>query len=55
MLEKDSYPHPQYGRVWIPMLTIVEWMPLSGPAPAPAPSVAAIGAGRQQPRRRRVG
>ena len=36
-LEKDSYQHSQYGRVWMPVLTIVDWMPLNGPAPAPAP------------------
>ena len=36
LLEKDSYQHPQYGRVWMPILEIVDWMPLSGPAPAPA-------------------
>jgi hypothetical protein len=51
-LRKDSYPHPQYGRQWIPIFELVGWMPLSGPAPAPAspPAQAA-----QQPRRRRVG
>jgi hypothetical protein len=49
-LEKDSYQHPPHGRVWTPLLTIVDWMPLSGPAPASAspPPV-------EQPRRRRVG
>ena len=30
LLEKDSYPHSQYGKVWIPILTIVDWMPLDG-------------------------
>ena len=35
LLEKYSYPHPQYGRLWTPLLTIVDWMPLDGPAPAP--------------------
>ena len=34
-LEKYNYPHPQYGKTWIPLLTIVDWMPLDGPAPAP--------------------
>jgi hypothetical protein len=54
--EKDSYQHPQHGRIYTPVLTIVDWMPLDGPAPAPAaptptpmsPSTA------EQPRRRRV-
>jgi hypothetical protein len=58
-LEKDSYPHQQYGRVWTPTLTIVDWMPLDGPAPAPAPAptpaAAAPPANSNQPRRRRVG
>jgi hypothetical protein len=38
LLRKDSYPHGQYGRVWTPVLEIVDWMPMSGPAPAPAPT-----------------
>jgi hypothetical protein len=37
-LGKDSYQHSQFGRVWTPLLTIVDWMPLSGPAPAPEPA-----------------
>jgi len=37
LLEKDSYQHSERGRVWIPVLTIVDWMSLDGPAPAPAP------------------
>lgn len=59
LLERDSYPHSQYGKIWTPTLRIVDWMPLSGPAPAPAspppptssPSPAAAS---EQPRRRRV-
>jgi hypothetical protein len=50
-LEKGSYQHGQYGRVWKPVLTIVDWMPLSGPAPAPAPTSPPPA---EQPRRRRV-
>jgi hypothetical protein len=50
-LGKDSYPHPQFGRVWTPALTLVDWMPLSGPAPAPTP---ASPPPAEQPRRRRV-
>jgi hypothetical protein len=49
-LEKDSYQHGQYGKVWTPVLTIVDWMPLDGPAPAPEPASPPP----EQPRRRRV-
>ena len=49
LLEKDSYQHNQYGRVWTPTPTIVDWMPLNGPAPPPASPPPA-----EQPRRRRV-
>lgn len=52
LLKKDSYQHPQYGRVWIPLLDIVGWMPLGGPAPAPASPPSPPPA--EQPRRRRV-
>jgi hypothetical protein len=51
-LEKDSYQHSQFGRVWTPVMTIVDWMPLNGPAPKP-PVAAQPPA--EQPRRRRVG
>jgi hypothetical protein len=53
LLEKGSYTHSQYGKVWTPLLTIVDWMPLDGPAPAPAPAPAPVPV--DQPRRRRVG
>ena len=49
LLKKDSYQHPQYGRVWTPVLEIVAWMPMSGPEPAPASPPPA-----EQSRRRRV-
>jgi hypothetical protein len=59
-LEKDSYPHQSFGKQWVPVFTIVDWMPLAGPAPAPSsppppkmpPGSAA--AATEQPRRRRV-
>jgi hypothetical protein len=50
-LGKDSYHHGQYGRVWTPVLDIVGWMPLAGPAPAPSPVSPPP---TEQPRRRRV-
>jgi hypothetical protein len=52
LLEKDSYPHSQFGKVWIPILTVVDWMPLDGPAPAPTPVEPTPPVA--QPRRRRV-
>ena len=36
LLEKSSYLHPQYGRTGIPVMTIVGWMPFTGPKPASA-------------------
>jgi hypothetical protein len=65
-LEKDSYQHPQFGRVWTPQLTIVGWMTLDGPAaapppapePAPVPTKGSMAGGSsaatEQPRRQRV-
>jgi len=51
LLEKDSYQHGQYGKVWFPVLNNVDWMSLSGPAPAPEPAPQSPS---EQPRRRRV-
>jgi hypothetical protein len=51
LLEKDSYPHTQFGKVWTPILTIVDWMPHDGQPPAPKPTTPPT----EQPRRRRVG
>jgi hypothetical protein len=55
-LEKDSYQNPQYGKIWFPVLTIIDWMPLSGPAPAPEPSPQPTehASTSAAPRRRRV-
>jgi len=60
-LGNDSYPHKDHGKIWIPVMTIVDWMPLDGPAPAPAeptppsPGPGPVTAGAtEQPRRRRV-
>jgi hypothetical protein len=58
LLHKDSYQHPDHGRVWFPIAEIVDWMPLSGPAPAPAPASPPPSSppeSTSQPRRRRVG
>lgn len=52
-LEKSSYPHTQHGRVWIPVLKLVGWMSMRGPAPTPEPSPAPQSP-PEQPRRRRV-
>jgi hypothetical protein len=59
MLEKDSYQHSQYGKVWTPVLTIVGWTSMSGPppktkAPAPSPTPRPAAAAEEPPRRRRV-
>ena len=53
LLERIPTPHPQFGKVWTPVLTIVDWMSMDGPAPAPKP--ASPPPATEQPRRRRVG
>jgi hypothetical protein len=65
-LGKDSYPHKEHGRIWIPVLTITDWMSLDGPAPKPEPEPEPeptppqkpgsepTSAAAEQPRRRRV-
>jgi hypothetical protein len=56
-LGKDSYQHGQYGRVWTPVLEIVDWMAMDGPAPKPAsppPPPPAAEQAASAPRRRRV-
>jgi hypothetical protein len=52
LLEKDSYQHSQYGRVYFPVLNTVDWMSLDGPAPTSTPVEPTPPA--NQPRRRRV-
>ena len=55
LLKKDSYPHGEYGKTWIPVLKIIDWMPLSGPASAPTPTPRqSPPTADEQPRRRRV-
>ena len=56
LLEKDSYQRAQYGRVWTPLLTIVDWMSLDGPPSARVPTENPTSAQppADQPRRRRV-
>jgi hypothetical protein len=55
-LERDSYPHPEHGRILYPVWTIVDWMPLEGPAPSPKPTAPTPTptSSAEQPRRRRV-
>jgi len=57
LLEKDSYQHSQYGKVWFPVLNTVDWMSLDGPAPPRGPGMPSDNpapAPAEQPRRRRV-
>ena len=50
-LESSSYGHQQYGKTYVPVMTVVDWMPMDGPAPAPK---FASPPPTEQPRRRRV-
>ena len=58
LLKNDSYQHVERGKIWIPVLDIVDWMPLDGPAPAsepaPKPEPQSPQSSSEQPRRRRV-
>ena len=53
LLENSSYQHEKYGKTFIPVMPVVDWMPLEGPAPAP--ELASPPPPTEQPRRRRVG
>lgn len=37
-LESTSYSHQQYGKIYVPVMTVEDWMPLDGPESAPAPA-----------------
>jgi hypothetical protein len=50
---KASYQHGQFGKVWTPVLQIIEWMAIDGPAP-PASAPDPTPPPPEQPRRRRV-
>jgi len=54
LLERDSYPHKEFGKTNIPMLTNVGWMSPDGPEPEPAPAEPTPTPPVDQPRRRRV-
>ena len=56
-LGNDSYPHREFGKTYVPVITITDWMSLDGPAPSePAPQSPSSnqGGASEQPRRRRV-
>jgi hypothetical protein len=64
-LKQESYPHKEHGRIAFPVLEIVDWMSLDGPAPKPpapkpapapkrSPTAGGSSATEEQPRRRRV-
>jgi hypothetical protein len=58
LLEREWYPHEEWGKVWKPIFTIVDWMALDGPAPAAAappksPPPPPAAPPPEQPRRRR--
>ena len=59
-LGKYDYSN-QYGKIWNPLLDVLAWMSLDGPAPAvsppppPPPPPLPSAAAAEQPRRRRVG
>jgi hypothetical protein len=54
-LEKDSYPHKDYGKIWTPVFGLSDWTsfdnPPSAPAPTPPKPTPPVD---EQPRRRKV-
>lgn len=52
-LGKDHYPHKAYGRIYVPVLTVQEWMSMDGPAEA-SDAKAPVAEEAAPARRRRV-
>jgi hypothetical protein len=61
-LNSDSYAHPNYGKIWKPVLRVVDWLDMDGkgaaaksaPATPPAPAGAAANPGAPVRRRRQA-
>jgi hypothetical protein len=52
-LDKDHYQHKSYGKVYVPVLTLVEWLPMDGGSSEAAEQLdAPAPAGGEEPRRR---
>jgi hypothetical protein len=56
LLKNDSYQHVERGKIYIPVIEIVDWMPLDGPVPPRGPGIPfdKPASPTEQPRRRRV-
>ena len=54
-LENSSYPHDNYGKTYVPVMTFDHWMSMEGPVPASEPTPTPPPPPTEQPRRRRVG
>ena len=39
-LRKDSYSHGQYGKVWTPVMVVMDWMSEDSPGPEAKPAPA---------------
>jgi hypothetical protein len=56
LLEKGSYQKAEHGKIYFPILTVVDWMPLdAASAPPPSTPPASSTPEDEQPRRRRAG